>query len=276
MGYLIATKREAEDILNAKDGEFSISLDLGISKTRIRIKGRIAVIDGQEIPIDDFKKINEKFCYLIEDNQLKKLAFFSEETSTYYKLIPTDDWPTIALSSTPMHRHTHLSPKQDTMLKIREIEPVKGKVLDTCMGLGYTAIMSSKKADEVHTFEKDRNMVLMSKINPHSREIFTAKNIVIHDKDVFEGIKAFNDSYFDRIIHDPPTFKRAPELYSGKFYAELCRVLKSNGIMYHYSPMPSKTKGKKFYTAIIRNLREAGFSKAEYREESSGIRAVKV
>ena len=123
MGYLIATKREAEDILNAKDGEFSISLDLGISKTRIRIKGRIAVIDGQEIPIDDFKKINEKFCYLIEDNQLKKLAFFSEETSTYYKLIPTDDWPTIALSSTPMHRHTHLSPKQDTMLKIREIEP---------------------------------------------------------------------------------------------------------------------------------------------------------
>lgn len=279
MTYLLITKREAEEVINAKKDKkesVNISLDLGLTKTQANIGGNQVKINEHSVPISEFEKVNEKFCYFIEDSQLKKVAFFSEDTNTYYKMIPTDDWPTFALSAVPMHRRIHLSPKEDTLLKIKEISPVNGKVLDTCCGLGYTAITSSKDAEEVHTFEKDKDVITVAEINPYSRELFSSKKIKLHQDDIFTAIKNFENSYFDRIIHDPPTFKRAPELYSKQFYVELYRVLKKGGIIYHYSPAYQKLKGRKFYITIIKNLKEAGFWKAEYHEKSSGIRAFKV
>lgn len=198
---------------------------------------------------------------------------FSEETNLYYKLMPTTDWPTITLSSTPMHRYVHVSPKEDTETKIKEITPIKGQVLDTCCGLGYTAIMASRKAEHLHVFEKDNNVLFIAGLNPHSLELFNNPKITIHKQEIFEGIKQFENETFDRIIHDPPTFRYAPELYSSEFHSELYRVLKG-GILYHYCPCPQKTKGRQFYITILKKLQEAGF-KARYNEKSSGIRAIK-
>jgi len=80
---------------------------------------------------------------------LEKISFFSEETNRFYKLIPTSDWPTITISSVPMHRLS--SPKNDTENKINLLKPF-GYVLDTCMGPGYTAILSARRAKKVITF----------------------------------------------------------------------------------------------------------------------------
>lgn len=271
----IITKSEAEKILKAEGNEAQLSLDLGISISGVSISGGIADIKGQRIPVKDFKSVREKACYAVEDSRLKRVAFFSEETNLFYKLLPAKDWPTITLSSTPMHRFTFVSPKKDTESKIREITPVRGKVLDTCCGLGYTAIMASKDADSVFTFEKDPNVLRIAEYNPHSRQLFACKKIRLFQKDIFSEIKKFKDGFFSRVIHDPPTFKYSPELYSAGFHAGLFRVLNEGGILYHYCPSPQITKGRMLYPRIARQLKEAGFHHVDYHSSSSGIRGVK-
>lgn len=276
MKKFLFTKKEATKIINAKKEKVDISLDLGLSLTTIYIKKNFVFIRECKIPLSEFCKVEEGSCYILTEDHLQKLAFFSDETNFYYKLVPTSDWPTVMLSSTPMHRCTLISPKKDVLLKIKEINPVKGKVLDTCCGLGYTAILSSKKADEVYTFERDNNVLYIAKLNPYSQELFRCEKIKIFKEDVFKSIKRFEDCFFDRIIHDPPTFKYAPELYSKEFYLELYRVLKKGGVVYHYMPWPHKTKKKSFYSKVIGKIKECGFKKVVYKKDSSGIRMLKL
>lgn len=271
----IITIKEAGKILGNKTGEVKITLDLGKSSTNVKIEGKFVIIGKDRIPIDDFKKVKEDKCYFVEKNSLNLLAFFSEESNLYYKLFPSNDWPTLTLSSAPMHRHTHISPREDTKLKIDEIEPVKGNVLDTCCGLGYTAIMAAKKANEVNVFERDEYVLEIAKMNPYSQEIFNNKKIRLYVKDVFMGIKEFKNQYFDRVIHDPPTYKLSPELYSESFYEDLYRVMKQGAILYHYAPNPHKTKGEEFHKKIMALLKKVGFKDIEHHEKSSGVRAVK-
>lgn len=275
MQPLIITKKEAEKVLSCEKNRVEISLDLGISLADAYMENGIVMIGNKKIPLKEFEKVKENSCYTVETNHLHKLAFFSEESNFYYKLMPTSDWPTVTVSSTPMHRRLLLSPKKDALSKIREISPVKGKVLDTCCGLGYTAILAVKKADEVYTFEKDRYISHIARLNPYSKELFSSPNIKFFQEDITHGIKRFMDNYFDRVIHDPPTFKYAPILYSKEFYSELYRVLKRNGILYHYAPFPHRTKNRPFYPKIILDLKRVGFRKVEYRHNSSGVRAVK-
>ena len=273
---LILTFNEAQKILKAKEGSLTLSLDLGLSTATIEKSKTNVKIGDQTIPLKAFTKVKETFCYAVEDNQLKKVALFSDDTNLYYKLLPTADWPTITLSSTPMHRHTRLSPAQDTKLKIKEIAPVKGNVLDTCCGLGYTAIMTAKYADDVYTFEVDKNVLLVAQYNPYSQALWNNKKIhLVEGKDSAEAILNFSDSFFDRIIHDPPTFVRAPHLYHLDFYKQLFRVLKKGCLLYHYAPAPGKTKDKEFHKQIVKGLQNAGFVGVEYHQESSGVVARK-
>jgi predicted methyltransferase len=269
---IVLSRKQADEIIA---GKREISLDLGISLSKIKAERGFVFAGNEKFPLAEAKAMKDNFVYFVEDNKLKKVELFYDVTNRYYKLTPTLDWPTFMISSVPMHRFIHLSPKEDTVSKIKEIHPVKGIILDTCCGLGYTAIMSSKTADEVHTFERDKAVLTIAKINPYSRELFESKKIKIHTESVFEGIKQFKNSFFDRIIHDPPTFKISPELYSKRFYEELFRVMKKEGTIYHYAPMPGKTKGSEFYHKIIRLLKETGFKNIEYHLKSSGIRAVK-
>ena len=275
MAAPIITQKIAEQILQEKEGSIEVSLDLGKTRTQIIKKKEEVIIQNQEVSLEQLKKVKEKACYMLENNALQKIAFFSKESNLYYKLVPTSDWPTITLSSTPMHRTIHISPKGDTQTKIHEISPVRGNVLDTCCGLGYTAIFAAKNAERVHTFEQDPYVIHVAGLNPYSEELFSSKKITLHQKSVLDEINEFPDQFFDRIIHDPPTFKYAPELYTKEFHAQLYRILKRSGILYHYCPCPQKTKGNLFYPRMIKQLNELGFHHGEYHERSSGIRAVK-
>lgn len=271
----ILTRKEALKIIHSKDGKLKVSMDLGKSLEEIEVKDGFALVRDQKVEVKAFEKIKDDVCFIIDENELKKCAMFSDETNFYYKLFPTSDWPTITLSSTPMHRHTKISPKKDTETKIFEVYPVKGKVLDTCCGLGYTSIMAAKHADKVHVFERDKNVIHVASFNPYSEELFTNKKIELRNADSYNEIHGFDDEYFDRIIHDPPTFRYSPELYSHDFYKQLYRVLKKDGILYHYAPAPKKTHGEVFYLRIVKALKTVGFKEVEYHEKSSGVRAVK-
>jgi len=207
----------------------------------------------------------------------EKVQFFSSDTQRFYQLFPTKTAPTLKISGVPMHRHTHVDPLTDTEFKIKALRPC-GLVLDTCTGLGYTSIYAARepKVSKVITVEKDENVLKIADLNSFSKELFGNPKIEIIQADVFEKIKKFPKNYFDSILHDPPTFIMATELYSLKFYSELYRILKPKSRLWHYCPEPGKLSGKKpLREKIKRNLEEIGFRKLVFDVQSFGIIAEK-
>jgi len=284
--FAILTKKDAEKILSGKqDTSFPghpfvlVSLDLGKTQEKILVnqQEKFVLIREEEVSFEELKKTKEDTFYTIVDSKVLAIEMFGNDTNLYYKLKPTADWPTIMLSSVPMHRFKTISPKTSAQLMVNEISPIKGLVLDCCCGLGYTAIIESneKNCEKIITFEKDEHVLEMATYNPFSDELFTNKKINLIKESVVEGVKKIENNSIDRILHDPPTTSFGKELFSLDFYFELYRVLKSGGILYHYCPNPGKTKGTEYWPTIQKMLIKSGFKEAEYHKESSGIRAIK-
>jgi len=248
----------------AENSEFKVSLDLGISSSKIIFKeDRYFLPNNQVLTKDQLLKVIKKdtICFYIKENEIFPASIFSEETNKFYKLVPTQDWPTLEISGIRMHVTKKMSPREDTMQKISFISPGIGTILDTCTGLGYTAKVASNTAVLVFTFEKDKNVIELQKINPWSKEIFGNPKIKNFQGDVYEEIKNFKACYFDNIIHDPPRQALATLLYSQDFYNELFRVLKKSGKIYHYTGDPGSKRGIDIRTGIIKRMEKTGFCK---------------
>ena len=174
-----------------------------------------------------------------------------------------------------MHRIGDIDPMQDTLKKVATIAPLIGNVLDTATGLGYTAIEAAKTATQVISIELDPGAQEMARQNPWSRNLFGNPKIQQVLGNAYEVVPTFEDNSFDRIIHDPPVFSLAGELYSGAFYRELYRVLKRNGRLFHYiGDLNSKSSGTVTRGALKR-LQEAGFTRVVKRPEAFGVVAYK-
>ena len=277
---MIITYHQARQLLEAKKKglkETEISLDLNITKSRVRIQDSLFIFpDNQKLDELQLKKPikDDTSCFLIQDNSLAKIQLFSDETNKFYKLVPTKDAPTIEISGIRMHVTKEMSPMEDTGKKTESISPLKGFVLDTCMGLGYTAIAASKSADFVFTCERDGNVLEIANHNPWSKELFNNSKINIIKTDIFDEIKAFKSNMFDAVIHDPPRLSLATELYSLDFYKQIFRILKNGGKIYHYTVSPG-SKFRKISLAgnVSKRLRIAGFKRVE--KSHYGLRAKK-
>lgn len=271
---MIISHYQAQQLLDTKKSglkSIDISLDLNITKTRIHINNNFFIFpNNQKLEESQLKKAikNDTICFLIKDNSLIKIQLFSEQTNKFYKLVPTKDAPTLEISGIRMHVTEEFTPIEDAKRKIESISPLRGIVLDTCMGLGYTAIMASKYADFIMTFEKDENVIEMAQLNPWSKGLFNNKKISVVNSSIFDEIKFLKNAMFDAIIHDPPRLSLATELYSLEFYKELFRVLKNDGKLYHYTGSPgSKFRKINLVKNVGKRLREAGFKdikKAHY------------
>jgi len=277
---MIISSEQAQQLLEAnKKGlnEIDISLDLNQAKSRIKIENNSFIFpNNQRLDESQLKKpIKDKnSCFLIRDNSLVKIQLFSEKTNKFYKLVPTKDAPTLEISGIRMHVTKEMTPMEDTKKKIESISPISGIVLDTCMGLGYTAILASKHAEFVFTCEKDENILEIAKFNPWSAELFSSKNISILKASIFDEIKVFKSSMFDAIIHDPPRLSLASELYSLDFYRQLFRVLKKDGKLYHYTGSPgSKNRKVNLARNVAQRLKTAGFK--EIKSAHYGLMALK-
>ncbi len=277
---LVVSGRDMEKILEAWKGlrdSVVISPDLGITKTRAVIEGDTLILGGKRIDLEKSfrQKLRRDSCYVLDGDVLVQLKWYDPETRLLYKLVPTRTWPTVKLSGTPMHRYAKIDPKMDTESKIDTIMPVEGcTLLDTCMGLGYTSIVSVERgARLVHTFERDPNIIEMARINPYSRLLFTSERIVLHHGDVTKSVRDFGDEVFDRIVHDPPTPFLSPELYTLGFYRELYRVARPGALLYHYLPRPGRLSGRAegFVSTVMKRLERAGFVDIERDEKSSGL-----
>ncbi|MBI2175779.1 methyltransferase domain-containing protein [Candidatus Woesearchaeota archaeon] len=273
----------ARAILDRKD-VVRASLDLGLTASTVKLDygKQLVFFPGEEkLTFDEVSRIasTENVCFVVEKGKAAatKIQLFSADTNRFYKLFPTKDAPTAEISGIRMHRVQERSPWEDTEDKIKCVEPLSGLVLDTCCGLGYTAIAAavSKKVERVYTFERDKNMVLLADYNPWSQPLFNDIKIKLSLDDISTAINYFDSGFFSAIIHDPPRMALSPELYSLEFYQQLHRVLKKGGKLYHYTGSPGEKRGINIARGVVRRLKEAGFANVVERKDVLGVVAVK-
>jgi len=74
-------------------------------------------------------------------------------------------------------------------------------------------------------------------------------------------IRTLPDQCFDAVLHDPPRFGIAGELYAQSFYDQLARVLRPGGRLFHYTGAPNrKTSGRDVPAEVARRLAKSGFA----------------
>ena len=255
-----------------------VSLDLGLTGSEVAIRPEGVSLPGEQLLTwQDIETIgaSETGCFVIEDSAPRKAQIFSEETNRLYSLMPTGGAPTMLISGIPMHRIKGTDPQQDTLQKIKSIAPVVGRVLDTATGLGYTAIAAAKTAEHVVTIELDPAALEIARLNPWSRALFDNPKITQMVGDSFEEIDKLGEAAFTRIIHDPPAFNLAGDLYSGEFYRQLFRVLRPGGRLFHYIGDLESKSGRVVSKGAARRLQEAGFSRVVRRPEAFALVAYK-
>jgi predicted methyltransferase len=272
---------QAQTLLDArKQGRTTVevSLDLGISSVTVEMTNEgVLFPQGALLHWADVERIRraESNCFVVAHEGIWPIQVFSEATNRMCSLFPTKRTPSMLIAGFSMHRIGDMDPMQDTLKKVATIAPLIGSVLDTTTGLGYTAIEAARTAEHVITIELDPGAQEIARHNPWSRRLFENPKIQQMMGDAYEVVPTFEDNSFDRIIHDPPVFSLAGELYSGAFYRELFRVLKRNGRLFHYiGDLNSKSSGTVTRGALKR-LQEAGFSRVVKRPEAFGVVAYK-
>jgi len=281
MRRIVLSHFQAEDLLQARkvnSEAAAVSLDLGLTKVEVTIKtAGVHFPDGQQLAWEDVEAIHDtpRSCFVIQEDMPHKIQIFSEATNRLYSLMPTPGAPTMLLSGIPMHRIKGIDPQQDTRQKIRTIAPMVGYVLDTATGLGYTAIEAAKTAEHVVTVELDPAALEIAQLNPWSQALFENPKITQLIGDSFDEIQAFEDETFNRILHDPPAFSLAGDLYSRDFYRQLFRVLRPRGRLFHYIGDLESKSGRTIVRGAARRLQEAGFSRVVRRPRAFGLVAYK-
>jgi uncharacterized protein len=256
----------------------SISIDLNLTVIEVQLTTDGVLFPGDErLSWDDAHEIveAENNCFTLQANDITKIQTFSEFTQRHYTLMPTSLAPTMLISGIPMHRIKDTNPHADTLSKVKTLAPVAGRVLDTATGLGYTAIEMSKTAEQVITIELDPSAQEIAKLNPWSDGLFDNPKIKQLIGDSFDQIETFEDHYFSRVLHDPPTFTLAGDLYSLEFYRQLFRVLKPKGRLFHYIGDLDSPSGARVSRGALKRLQEAGFKHVERRNEAFGLLAYK-
>jgi len=210
------------------------------------------------------------FLYAKKDGELYKLALFDKH---FYKLRLYNRVPILEIDGVRMHLVKNFSSPLDYAREVaKQLHLSKNDVvLDTCMGLGYTAMEAAKYTERVVTCELHRAVVQLAKWNPFSKGLFT-KNIEIQQGDVASLINWFKDKTLDAIIHDPPRFSHAPQLYSSSFYRELFRICKKRARLFHYVGSVGKNiKGRSIENEVSKRLEVTGFKDIRYIPRLQGL-----
>jgi len=258
----------------------TVSLDLGRTTTAVAVEtGIVRFPDGQSLAATELEAVvaQSVSVFAVIEDSLEKVTWFSEETGKVYTLRATDGWPALEISGILMHRIKGTDPEADAASKIATIAPVRGRGLDTCCGLGYSAIQAMRTAERITVFEIDPNVLEMARINPYSAPLFEeGSGIEVRNEDVAEAIEQLPDAAFDFIVHDPPTLAVAGDLYGDHFYAQLLRVLRLGGRLFHYTGDPgSRHRRQDLPGRVAQRLAALGFSDVKRETTALGVSARK-
>ncbi len=250
------------------------SFDLGLSKTTVEVSASGWTWNGRRFPF--LETCKDRTIYHWAEEGFQPVARF---THSLIKLVPTE-WgpPTFEIDGIKMLPTAKVSPYADAERKVGLIEPRGKAILDTCGGLGYFAAWCLRgQALRVHSYEKNADVIWLRSLNPwspdHARAQTDGSALTLTHGDIAEQITALPAESVDAILHDPPRFGIAGELYSQVFYDQLARVLKPRGKLFHYTGTPNKlTSRRDVPNEVATRLRRAGFESAL---NGDGVLAVK-
>jgi predicted methyltransferase len=268
------------DKLWSSRGIVKVSLDLGITWSDLRVFNNYIVIDYRKISLEELTPSEPDRVVVYRRDNGEIYEVIRRTSGSFYKLkiIGENKAPTVEINGIHMHRIIGIDPWEDSRLKVRAARVKRGdRVLDTCMGLGYTAIHSILHgASEVYTVEIDENIIWIAEHNPWSHGLRNERIHILHG-DILKVVEEFSNNYFNKIIHDPPRFSsRTGDLYSLSLYKSLYRVLKPGGILYHYTGEPRRHGSPSIIKGIGERLRRAGFYPVIYKPVVQGYIAYKI
>jgi predicted methyltransferase len=232
------------------------SLDLDRTQTEVTIGASSWTCDGNAYPFLDACK--DRTVYYWNGAAFEPIARYA---TSLIKLVPTE-WgaPTFEIDGIKMLPTAQVSPYADAERKVALIKPAGKVVLDTCGGLGYFAAWCIRGgAAKILSFEKNPDVIWLRSLNPWSPEV--AGSLTLTQGDVVEILPTLASESIDAVLHDPPRFGIAGELYSQHFYDHLARVLRRNGKLFHYTGTPNKlSSGRDVPNEVAKRLQRAGFA----------------
>jgi predicted methyltransferase len=248
------------DAAGRGDAAWQGSLDLGRSSGAATLDTDTWQWRGQRYPYPG--KLKERTLYWWDGEEFAPVSRFS---GSLIKLVPTE-WgaPTFEIDGIKMLPTAKESPFEDARRKVALIEPRGKSVLDTCGGLGYfAACCLDAGAARIQSFEKNADVLWLRTLNPWSPDPEAPEHggrLQLNHADVSEAIAQIADASVDALLHDPPRFGIAGELYSQAFYDQLARVLRRGGRLFHYTGSPNKlTSGRDVPREVTQRLQLAGF-----------------
>jgi len=242
------------------DATWQGSLDLGRTQGEARLEAEVWWWKEAAYPYPDGLKDRTLYHWDGED-----FAPISRFAGSLIKLVPTE-WgvPTFEIDGIKMLPTSKESPLDDARRKVGLVEPRGKVVLDTCGGLGYfAACCLAAGATRIRSFEKNEDVLWLRTLNPWSPDPDASEHggrLDLVHADVSRAIADIADSSVDAVLHDPPRFGIAGELYSQAFYDQLARVLRRGGMLFHYTGSPNKlTSGRDVPGEVAKRLEKAGF-----------------
>lgn len=253
----------AEALLAARnrgDEAWQCSLDLGVSHGEARLHADGWVWKNERYPYPG--KLKDRTLYYWDEDAFSPISRYA---GSLIKLVPSE-WgvPTFEIDGIKMLPTSRESPLDDARRKVALVEPRGKVVLDTCGGLGYFAACCLQAgAARILSFEKNADVLWLRTLNPWSPDPDAPDSggrLQLAHADVSQAITTLPDASVDAMLHDPPRFGIAGELYSQAFYDQLARVLRKGGRLFHYTGSPNKlTSGRDVPREVARRLEKAGF-----------------
>jgi predicted methyltransferase len=278
-------------------GSLECSLDLDRSTTSVEVGADHWRWQGVSYPF--LPACKDRTIYYWAGQEFAPVARY---TNSLIKLVPTE-WgaPTFEIDGIKMLPTAKVSPFEDAQRKVGLIRPRGKAILDTCGGLGYFASWCLQgQAASVLSYEKNPDVIWLRSLNPWSPQPSAGESesppsragaalnagavrpaapspvrvgLTLVNGDAAVEIAELPDRSFDAVLHDPPRFGIAGELYSQVFYDHLARVLRPRGVLFHYTGSPNKlTTGRDVPKEVAARLRQAGFTT---EVEGDGVLAVR-
>jgi hypothetical protein len=242
----------------ARNGGGTVECSLNLQRSATAVEVGTDHWDWQSTRYPFLETCKDRTIYYWAGTVFQPAARYS---NSLIKLVPTV-WgpPTFEIDGIKMLPTAKVSPYADAERKVGFIRPRGKVILDTCGGLGYFASWCLQgQAARVHSYEKNPDVAWLRGLNPWSPP--EGDGLTLQSADVAVEIAALPDSSFDAVLHDPPRFGIAGELYSQSFYDQLARVLRPRGLLFHYTGTPNKlTSGRDVPNEVANRLRNAGFN----------------
>jgi predicted methyltransferase len=259
----LLTRDVAVALLAARDrgaSTWSGSFDLGRSSGEAQLSADRWRWRDVDHPYPE--KLKDRTVYYRDGDDFAPVSRYA---GSLIKLVPTE-WsvPTFEIDGIKMLPTAKASPLDDARRKVALVDPAGKAVLDTCGGLGYfAACCLDAGVARLRSFEKNEDVLWLRTLNPWSPDPDASAaggRLELTHGDVSRAIESLPDASFDALLHDPPRFGIAGELYSEAFYDQLARVLRRGARLFHYTGSPNRlTSGRDVPREVAQRLAKAGF-----------------